>query len=88
MLIILNLTFLMQEVLSATLSRLCPLLGDFHMSIHGHLAAKPFTSFFISTLVPLARNLPVTSHFTEWLKKVRNSGYHCSEDSKPFSTLA
>ena len=33
----------------------------FHMSIE-HLGAKLFTSFLISTLVPLTLNLPMKSH--------------------------
>ena len=46
-----------QVVLSATLSRLYCVLGNFQ--VHWHFGAKLFTSFLISTLVPLALNLPM-----------------------------
>jgi len=47
----------------ATLSRLSFMLGDLHKSsVHSHLGAKLFTSFLVSTLVPLVLNLPMTSH--------------------------
>jgi len=47
----------------ATLSRLSVVLGDFHMSsVHSHIGAKVFTTFLISTLVPLAPNLSMESH--------------------------
>jgi len=39
--------------------------------------AKLFANFLISTLVPVALNLLMKSHFTEWLK-LPNSRYHCS----------
>jgi len=54
-LIILNLTFFMQVVLSATLSRLYGVLGAFHMFMETQdLGAKLFISCLVSTLVPLA----------------------------------
>jgi len=47
-----------------------------------------FSSFLISTLVPLALSFPVKSYvLTQWLK-VPNSHHHCSYDSNAFSTLA
>jgi len=45
----------MQVVISAILC--VPRAGDFH--VHRHLGAKLFTNFLISTLVPLALNLPM-----------------------------
>jgi len=50
----------MQMVLSATLSRLYCILEDIHMSTD--TLVQVFTSFLISTLVPLAPNLPTKSH--------------------------
>ena len=66
----------MQLVLSATSSHLYCVLGDFHMSTDT-FGAKLFANFLISTLVPVALNLLMKSHFTEWLK-LPNSRYHCS----------
>jgi len=51
----------MQVVLSAVLSRLYRVLGDFHTCTLKPWC-KTFTSFLISILVPLALNLPMTSH--------------------------
>ena len=55
---ILNLTFLMKVVLSAT-SRLYCVVGDFHMS-NDTLVQNVLAVF--STFVPSALNLPVKSH--------------------------
>jgi len=49
-----------QIVLCAILLRLYFVLGDFDMPTDND--AKLFTSFLISTLVPLALNLPMKSH--------------------------
>jgi len=46
----------MQVDLSATLSRLYRVLGDFHMPIDT-LVQKVFASFLLSTFVPLALKL-------------------------------
>jgi len=79
-LMILNLTVFMQWS-SVPLFITSVLYTGRFPRVHWHLGANPFSSFLISMLVPLAPNMPMTSHLRSGYLKVPNCRCHCSQDS-------